>query len=266
MDKQFDRYDWQARIYPAILVLLPLGLFLLVWMFNLGEVPKAQDLVKLVPGSAIGACMLLFLAQLARSYGKKREQRLINDWGGWPTTLALRHRDATIDPVTKRRYHEALARLVPNVAVPTAADEAADPQGADTVYGSCVKYVKAQTRDAKEYSLLLTENIDYGFRRNLLGLKQLGKICSLAGVIGCLWRLIREVQHHGQTVPLTFLCLFVCLLLVYFWSVRINAAWVRQAADAYAARLLETLDRRAVASTASVDAQAPAERSGQADG
>ena len=27
MNKQFDKYDLQARIYPAILVLIPLGLF-----------------------------------------------------------------------------------------------------------------------------------------------------------------------------------------------------------------------------------------------
>ena len=143
-------------------------------MLKIQEPPKLHDLIKLVPGSVIGACMLLFLAQMARSYGKAIEQTLIQQWGGLPTTIMLRHRDNSIDPITKKRYHEALSHIVPNSILSTENDEQTNPQHTDNIYSSWTKYLIAQTRDQNQFPLLINENIDYGFRRNLLGLKPLG--------------------------------------------------------------------------------------------
>lgn len=243
MTKLFDKYDLQARIYPAILVLLPIGIFFFAWMLKIQEVPKLHDWLKLGSGSLIGACMLLFLAQMARSHGKTAEAELVKQWDGLPTTIMLRHRDTSLDPVTKKRYHEALAHLVPGITIPTELAEQADPDRADSIYSGCVSYLRSQTRDQHKFPLLITENIDYGFRRNLFGLKGFGIVCSLTGLGGCVWRLIRELQKGAATLPLTLLCVLICGGLLYLWIFKINAAWVRQAADAYARRLLETVDQ-----------------------
>ncbi|HTE20312.1 MAG TPA: hypothetical protein VK689_18255 [Armatimonadota bacterium] len=237
MDKFFDKYAWQARIFPALLVLLPIGIAVIAW------VPKIEDQVKPVLGILTGAGTLVLLAHLARSAGKRAEERLVAKWGGLPSTLLLRHRDTRIDPVTKRRYHERLAQLVPGLKLSTPAEENADPMAADQAYVSCGNFLRARTRDEKKFPLLLNENISYGFRRNLFGLRPLGLLISLCGVAGCVWKLDQDLQARLPVSPLVVASLLFCVGFAAFWIFVVNAAWVRQAADDYAIRLLETIDQ-----------------------
>ena len=60
----------------------------------------------------------------------------------------------------------------PKLALPTVAAEANNPAGSDSVYMSATKWLLSQTRDTKVYSLLFQQNINYGYRRNMLGLRR----------------------------------------------------------------------------------------------
>jgi len=103
---------------------------------------------------------------------------LVNRRGGQPSLLFLRHRDKSINAPTKQRYHALLrSRGLP---VSTKEEEAADPTAADGLYQSAIDWLLEQTRDTRKFSLLLNENIDYGFRRNLLGLKPIALVVSVA--------------------------------------------------------------------------------------
>ena len=79
-----------------------------------------------------------------------------------------------IDPITKARYHKRLADLVKGAKAPSANDEQEDPVAADGVYSAWSTYLRVNTRDTKKYSLLLQENINYGYRRNVWGLRPIG--------------------------------------------------------------------------------------------
>lgn len=236
MVNPLDKYDLGARLYPALLVLFPVELVCFAW------VSKWEDLVKPLIGAGVSAGLSVLLATLARYYGKKLEPKLIVQWGGLPSTIMLRHADSHLDVETKKRYYEILGRLVPGVHIPTEIEEQADPRHADDVYQTCCRWLLEQTREQKRFPLLFKENVSYGYHRNLLGLRPLGIVVSVIGMIGCFWKLLSD-YHAGLPVsPLSVLCSVAALALVFMWLIVINSNFVRQAGDAYALRLVASCD------------------------
>jgi hypothetical protein len=119
----FDRYNRVARLYPALLTIAPL-----IWTVALLH-PGVMTgtAVRTVASSAMIFGGLYFLSSIARWRGKAVEGKLLDSWGGWPTTLLLRHRDDTIDRFTKGRYHTALERACDGLSLPSAEEETRDP-------------------------------------------------------------------------------------------------------------------------------------------
>jgi hypothetical protein len=104
---------------------------------------------------AVSCGGLFLMTNICREMGKRLEDRLYPEWGGKPTTQLLRHRDGSIDSVTKRRYHAFLAAKI-NVAFPDAEQEKSDPAKADEFYQSGARWLLDHTRpDAgKKFDLL----------------------------------------------------------------------------------------------------------------
>jgi hypothetical protein len=236
MTTLLDRYAWNARLLPAFIVLLPVALV------ALAREPKVTDLVKPVLSVVVGAGCLVLLAHIARSAGQKAGERLIAEWGGLPSTIMLRHRDTGIDSETKRRYHMRLGKLVPNVRMPTPDEEATDQQQADCVYEACRTFLLSKTRDQKKFALLFNENVAYGFRRNLFGLRLFGILVSIGGVAGSSWKIVTDVRSGESAPTLAVLAFIICVGLLYAWLAMVNKEWVRRGANDYAVRLLETID------------------------
>jgi hypothetical protein len=142
--------------------------------------------------------------------------------------------------MTLVRRHSVLARLVPNIAIPSAADEAKDRGAANATYASCVAWLIARTRDDR---LLLQENINYGFRRNLWGLKPWGLTIATSATIVLGLRLYLLFVSHLRVSP--FVVVFeVCnVLMIAFWVRVVSTAWAMIPARAYAERLFDALDR-----------------------
>ena len=229
-----DRYDRNARLRPALIVCLPVLLAVAVWL---------PDLWSFMGGlvSLVAACGALYLlSRYARYAGRRLERRMLRDAGGWNTTHMLRHRDDRLSAVTKERYHGALrARSLP---MPSPAEELADPSQADACYASAADWLRGRTR-GPEHKLLLDENIDYGFRRNLVGMRPLGiTLCllSLAGD-GVLLFLKRNAHDARWTAGMALAVLFVGILLG--WAFVLRRPFVEDASEAYAKRLLEHSDR-----------------------
>ena len=116
--------------------------------------------------------------------GKRLEEIPYREWGGKPTTQLLRHRDNTIEGVTKQRYHAFLAGKI-NVPFPDKNQEANNSVAADEVYQSGVRWLLNHTRpeDNKKFELIFKENVAYGFRRNALGVKPLGLVISAGSLL-----------------------------------------------------------------------------------
>ena len=119
----------QARLYPALLRLLPLlALVALLYWPNVLALRGAVTL-------AVSCGGLFLMTNICREAGKRLEDKLYQEWGGKPTTQLLRHRDTIIDSVTKRRYHAFLAAKI-CATFPDAKQEKSDPAKADEVYES----------------------------------------------------------------------------------------------------------------------------------
>ncbi len=246
VSKITDPYERRARTYPALLVLLP-ALTVAIAIYG----PKAS-IVSTVATTAASCGGLYWMAETSRRLGHELELKLFEEWGGKPSTQLLRHRDGRIEWPTKQRYHSFIARRI-NIPFPTAEQESQDPRGADEVYQSGVRWLLNQTRanGDKNFDLLLKENIGYGFRRNMLGVKKVGisiavmsAIWALAygGVVNLAGRPVLDISAVPRIVPNVALTLVVAFGMVVFWVFSATKASVRFAAFEYAEMLLRACD------------------------
>jgi hypothetical protein len=244
--KVTDPYERQARLYPALLALLPL---LAVVMLLFG--PKATALTGALT-VAISCGGLFLTTNLCRELGKRLEGTLYQEWGGKPTTQLLRYRDKTIEAVTKQRYHSFLATKI-NVVFPDKNQEAKDPEGADEIYQSAFRWLMDHTRpdDNKKFDMIFRENVAYGFRRNALGMKPIGLFGSIGSL---LWVLTLEgvlFRRGPRFIDLTALSqmpesatasLIVSAIMLMAWTLFFTKASTRTAAFTYAETLLRACD------------------------
>jgi hypothetical protein len=184
----------------------------------------------------------LFLSEIARYFGRGVEKKMIAANGGKFTTIFLRHRDNTISFSTKRNYH-ALLKKKAKRGMPTQASEEADPLGADDLYRGGVDWLLEATRSEKRFPLVRSENIYYGFRRNLLGLKGIALLLLATCITLSAWQTF-QAQHVDETRFWVgcILCFALCAD-AGAWLIIIRMPFVEDAGHAYALRLLAQCDR-----------------------
>jgi len=224
-------YVRRARLQPALIVALPLGLAVISWSQNgFKALAVLWSLFVWVGGTAL-------MAQIARDRGRRKEAELFQLWGGKPTTRLLRY-VGTENAALVNRRHTLLQKALPDLVLPSAQTEAVDPKGADDVYETCVRWLLEQTRDKKKYGHLFDENCNYGFRRNLWGMKPLALAIGLVSLgFGCAI-IANHLYSHTQIMPVTWGAIAGIVALLAFWIGWCNSSWVKVAADAYAERLL----------------------------
>jgi len=244
MLKTFDFYTLRARVYPALIALVPLFAQVVTYFPELPTNVMGKALFTIAGSTGL----LYLLATMSRSAGKKTEKRLLRKWGGWPTTIWLRHRDANVLPGTKQRYHRYLQAHIHNASIPTEEQEHRDPDAADQEYASAVQWLKEQRR-GDEYSLINKENTEYGFRRNMRGLKGIAIAISLLGVLASAFRVGIEVASRAVEEPVILSESWLPLVAGLFgviafltWAIKVNDEWVREAGDQYARALLASCD------------------------
>jgi hypothetical protein len=263
LDLVTDPYERKARATPALMAVLPV-VVPLVCQFG-AKNPILTAIVGL-----LGTCGAIYAgASIARGRGKLIETKLVEAWGGMPTTILLRHRDSFYDGETKKRYHlDALLRL--GMTMPTEAQEAADPRKADDAYGAVARRLRELTRTDK--GLLFKENTAYGFHRNMLGIKPIGILFSILGIFyglvlaGAIKLDPPSFNPHSLASPglsggLSFL---VGLAMLAIWLFYFNPRQVRVIGNVYAERLFEKLPQqkklpgaKAPAATAEIPFEAP---------
>ena len=228
MFKFFDSYSIKARIAPIFLAILPLLLSLNLFA------PKSK-IIEYISGSLILSIALsLFGSQISRYFGKSKEKALWEKWGGPPTRRFLRHSNTEFNKIMRERCHRVLQENLNDVRIPTRNEEEQNPTEADEIYDYCVQYLISQTRDIKKYNLVFKENVNYGFLRNLWGLKPIGIVSTAIGIIAsCLFILFKnEIMQ-----PVITICFQILFMILWIFWVKYNK--VKIAAEAYAARLLE---------------------------
>lgn len=238
----FDPYDRKARLYPALLVMLvpAVALALVAPVFS----SQLAGLASLAV--ALGGLMLL--SSLGREWGKRKEPKLYEIWGGTPTTLMLLRASTSLDQLTLDRYRKVLSKKVSGLSFPDPTGEVSDPSRAAATCESAVKWLREATRDKKKFALIFAENTNYGFRRNLLGVRPMAIVlCVLTLLLTALnaW-LSSSGSLTAITVQSWISALVACIGLVV-WGALVNADFVKTTAFAYATALLAACDSPSLA-------------------
>ncbi len=228
MLKLFDKYVLFARIAPPAIVALSLLFAISAWF------PLTQWPFKIFGGSSVFGIVAFAVAQLTRDAGKRIEPGLWASWDGPPSLRFLRHRDPNIAPGSKAAMHRRLVELGIVAHMPSENDEKKAPAAADAIYLTCSDWMRRKAielKDKSPFDIVHSENISYGFRRNLLGIKSHGLVIvalSTMSAIVAFWSGRRPYIEIGSII-LVGLYLLICS----------NAASVSRAADDYAKRLLD---------------------------
>lgn len=224
-----NRYDLNARVRPALLVLLPIFLIAFFWL------PQTRTAVGAIIGLLSACGFLYFMAQVARHQGRNAERKLGDRVGRAYSARLLLHADDAINAVTKARYHAYLRSHGQEIS--SHDEEAVHPEMAAARARSAVDWLLEHTRsDSKTSSMLLDENIAYGFRRNLFGMKPIAiGICIVAliahGVL--LW-----LRASSEDAFLTGMMLVAVLsVFPFLWTFLVTSSFVIDASHAYALRL-----------------------------
>ena len=195
-------------------------------------------------GRAIGVSVVLMVltavaAQVGRS-GKRLEPELWREWGGSPTLRRLRYHGAA-DAGVIRRLHQRIEGVLGD-PMPTAAEEQTDRVSADARYEEATRRLIGQTRDRKRFSLLFAENVNYGMRRNLLGLRWTGMAVAAVTVIVAIVMVLASSGRFAHRTAQYAPALGVAMIELLFWALIVTRDWVRVPAEAYGDRLIEAVD------------------------
>jgi len=229
-----DRYSIKARLWPALLAGMPASL-------GIATLLDLEWWNSSIVAGASGIGLMFLLAQVARKLGKNCEAKLFAAWGGKPSVRFLRHVDDHFDFHTKARYHGNVARLF-GIHMPTAAQERDNPQAAESAYEAATVGLLRETRDTNRFSLLFDENINFGFCRNLLGLKPTGIALSLFGLATGGYQVAANFSASESIAVFPTLTTAASLLMLYVWFFIVDEDWPKTAAFAFADRLFEASD------------------------
>ena len=138
--------------------------------------------------------------------------------------------------------------------LPTEQEEEACPERADAKYGEAVTSLREATRDRARFPLVFAENANYGFRRNLWGLKPIGASIAVALALVS-WALLLltvwgrpwpdpwwDVFANPDSVAVIRLVVAGAnTMFAVFWLFWVKPSWVKVVANAYAKQLMEAV-------------------------
>lgn len=232
MDKLFgmDRYDRNARLSPALITLLPVFLFVFVWFQEVWTISGA------VTSLIVASGILYALTRLVRRLGHRVEQKLGERVGTLHTARLLSLTDDRLSAHMKKRCRSFI-EAKSGVPLPSKEQEVNDARSADEARLVAIKWLLNYTRSKSSETLLLDENISYGFARNLFGLKPLGLAISGLVCVGSIWFLANTDPGSSTFLMGIALCgaSFLAFLL---WLFLVTESSVERASQLYAEKIL----------------------------
>lgn len=226
----FDSYNTFARVFPVYITILP-GVLIL---FSI--LPEGFDWTLGGTASIVLLPLSYLFGQIGGDMGKKRESGLWKKWGGPPTTRLLRHSNSELNSITRNEIHNKMRTL--GLHIPSWEEQMQNPTEADVYYEACTKRLIGHTRDTKRYPLVFKSLKEYGFRRNIFGLKYIGLTCAVLSFIVCSI-ITFEGWGTGTQFVKSAVCALIDIVLILVWLLGSTEKAVKLTADRYANFLLE---------------------------
>lgn len=230
--KGLDGYALKARYYPALLATIP-ALVALAILISRAKFGLTMGIASLAIPVLVFAS-----ADIARRMGKWREEQIFAKGGGKPSVTMMRYSDDTFDPASKEAYRAFYASKI-NQPIPTEEAENANVTAGDAFYERGGAWLRENTR-GKKFSVLLSENITYGYRRNLLGLKLPALLVNLALILLCGFLLYKKGTFDTDDETTIALLIVVALAVVHslFMGFGVSRQAVHEASRQYARQLI----------------------------
>lgn len=243
-----DPYTFRARIQPALAAILPLGFLMFALLPDTPVFVTAFfGILGTAGGTALGS-------HWSRDPGRKKQQdQLWARWGGPPATRLLRHRQTPSDEPNDPELREQVEMWYGR-PLPTQEEEDANPQQADERYDQAVKALIQATYDTGRFPLVFAENINYGFRRNLWGLRKAFGVPIATAALIISWALFTAtiwgrpwpdplwgiLANPDSTVTIRLIVAMANTAMALVWAIYVKPSWIKPMADAYAKQLLQS--------------------------
>ncbi len=209
-----DHYERKARFLPAVLSVLPLlpvattfGVPLLEW----GKL--------LIAGVGLGAIVAVALSHVASAFVNRLQDILWPDWPhDAPTNRWLHPDEKSVSIQQKQQWYQAIMSLV-QIDIQKAVD-AEEPDGLKATINDAVKALRNRIWKTPEAERVQLHNVDYGFARNITGLRPVWMTFALSSLVGCwyayiwdsgaiLWAIVSTILAVGALAMATVLPAYV---------------------------------------------------------
>lgn len=219
-----DTYHIRVRLSTSIIVLAPLPITLFLCF---------QEIATLASSTVLIAVLLAFTNYLPIAQRQIYKKNL--PFKNYAAQFLMPN-DETLNPASKKRYYRILAEIDQTFS------GFQQPDTSKSFYECCesaVQYLREKTR---AHSLILEENINYGFYRTLYSNKTGGiLLCIIFGGLAAAYSLLYFKSF--LQIPISHYIAFSSdILLLLFWILGINQNALEETAKQYAIALLSSID------------------------
>ena len=223
-----DRYERKACLLPGLLLAAVPALTAWAVLHEFATWGVAA-------GTSLGLEFLVafVLGHLARARGRNIEEVLWKAWGGSPTTRWLRPWDTTCSDQQKSKWRAAIKKLT-GLTLPASVSDDGGQADVDRVNTDAVRQLRYFLRGKPEAAMVATHNEDYGFARNLCGVRWHWVVICVACVVAT------AVAFAFGLKPFLGLAIAGVCSITAFLIARELPVYVRRCADRYAESLFAT--------------------------
>ena len=219
-----DSYNIRARLSPSIILLGPIVLTLFFCF---------EDLY-----SAASSTVFLVILLASTNYVPILQRRLVKrNMLSDNYAAALLHYDNTeIDRTSKKRFYDKLASLEPSFSRFKNPDNSKE---FNECCKSAVVYLRNKTRSSH---LVLEENINFGFCKNMLIDKPIGITINIVLAISAFlyfWKSSGDIAAIPHRI---WFSIFINVCFLVFWIFGITRKMLEESAKRYAYTLITAID------------------------
>ena len=219
-----DTYHIRVRLSASIIVLAPLAITIFLCF---------QEIATLASSTVLIAVLLAFTNYLPIVQRQIYQKKL--PFKNYAAQFLMPD-DETLNSTSKKRYYRKLAEIDQTFS------EFQQPNTSKSFCQCCesvVRYLREKTRDN---SLILEENINYGFYRTLYSNKTTGiLLCIVFGCLTVVYSLF--CSESLSQIPISnYIAFSSNIALLLFWIFGVTQSGLESTGKQYAKALLSTID------------------------